>query len=121
MAIDTEENFRMLKKTWLNGFVALGLMAGSTAFAAEPLTGFYAGAGLGQSTLKLSGTSFDEHDTSFKIFGGYSINRNFAVEAAYFDGGNASVSDSFSKVTFKISGVDLSVVGSIPFAERFSV
>jgi len=80
-------NVTKLTKSSL-GLTTLLLLAPVTAFAGAD-SGFYLGAGLGDSTIKANG--FDESDTGYKIFGGYNIGFiplvDFAVEASYVDFG----------------------------------
>ena len=67
-------------------------------------SGGYLGGAFGQSTLNdgcndlssvfasLGGTSTscDDKDTGWKLFGGYRVNRNFAVEGSYINWGEIS-------------------------------
>lgn len=110
-------------------------------------TGWYAGAGFGRSTTKLDtsdlsdaqrefqGTGFatslsiDQTDTAKRVFGGYRVNENFAVEGEYADFGKSTLSFSAKKGTkyanasgdFKTKGLGVSVVGSMPIGNTFSV
>lgn len=90
---------------------ALSLGAMQTASA----EGFYAGAGLGQTTLKSDG--FKDDDIGFKVFGGYEFNENFAAELEYIDGGTAK-DDGVKAETTAFAA---SVLGSIPLGETFSL
>jgi OmpA-OmpF porin, OOP family len=78
-----------------------------------PDSGWYIGGNLGQSDVDELG----EKDTSFKILGGYQINRNFGVELGYTDFGKV---DS-GGVTFKGTAIELVGVGSLPINDKFSV
>jgi OOP family OmpA-OmpF porin len=85
--------------------------------ASAQVSGWYAGAGVGSSrtdidvggwnaSLAAAGftgvtTTADETDTGWKLFVGYQVNRNFAVEAGYVDLGRAGVS---STVTGPLAG-----------------
>lgn len=92
------------------------IIASSAAFAAQPNT-FYAGADIGRTRIDdMSG-----RDTSVGAFAGYNFHQNFAVE-----GGYRRLADK----DYRFSGVDtnvradqlaLSVVGSLPVAERLSI
>ncbi len=110
---------------------ALGFSAAAFALPAAAQTSmsnFYAGATLGQSTAKdacndLAGTgiSCDDSDTAFKIFGGYQINRNFAAELGYADLGKAKAEALGLTEEVKSTAWDLSLIGSYPINEQFSV
>jgi OmpA-OmpF porin, OOP family len=115
----------MYKRVALNGLVALGLLAGSVA-QADSQPGFYAGAGVGQVKIKADDEGFDADDTGFKVFGGYSFNEYFAVEAAYFDGGKPDDNVDFGigtpvNIEADASGFNLSAVGRLPLGEAFSL
>ncbi len=105
------------------------LAASSAAWSQEPR--FYLGGAVGQATMKdacqdlPSGFSCDDKDTAFKLFGGYQINRNFAVEAAYNDFGKAKANGTISGVsvdaTAEATAWELTAIGSWPIANRFAV
>ena len=96
-----------------------GLLAGSTAviapaaFAQPQMPGWYVGGSLGQSDFK----ELDDEDTAWKIFGGYEINRNFAVELGYTNLGEVSRPGASVEAT----AWELVGVGSFPVADRFSI
>lgn len=70
-------------------------------------------------------TSCDEKDSAWKLFGGYQFNRNFALEASYFDYGNASASFSVLGTPLGINGdasaFGIAAVGILPLANQFSL
>ena len=74
-----------------------------TAAVAGADSGFYIGAGAGDSRIENSDAGFDESDTAYKIFGGYNIGFiplvDFAVEASYVDFGKPTTSGSSIEVT----------------------
>jgi len=115
----------MYKRVALNGLAILGLLAGASAYA-EQASGFYAGAGIGQATVKDDESGFDDSDMAFKVFGGYSFTENWAAEVAYFDGGSPSENFDFGpglsgKLDAEVTGLNFSFVGSLPVSETFSV
>jgi len=68
----------------------------------------------------------NDRDYGWKLFGGYSFNRNFAIEAGYFNLGKFSYdATTLPAGTFsgssKFQGVNLDLVGTIPFGEHFAV
>jgi len=114
----------MHKRLGLSVFAALALTAAMAA-QADVQPGFYAGAGIGSTKIDDDGfddVDFDDSDTGFKIFGGYSWNQNFAAEVTYFDLGEASgsfgVGDNFD---VGVSGFGVSAVGTLPLGDMFSL
>lgn len=120
--------------------LALALLATPYALAAEP--GWYIGANVGQSqatidheriTSGLLGSGLtagwidqNDLDLGYKFFGGYQLNRHFAVEGGYFDLGRFGFATTTTPVgtlngDIKLKGVNLDLVGRLPFNERFSV
>jgi OOP family OmpA-OmpF porin len=98
---------------------ALSLAYAGTA-AAEVEPGFYAGVGVGQSTVEVDDIDFDEDDTGFKVFGGYQFNQYFAVELAYIDGGSPDA-NILPGLNFEaeVTQINASAVGTIPFNDYF--
>jgi OOP family OmpA-OmpF porin len=91
------------------------VIASSAAFAAQPNT-FYAGADVGRTKI-----DDVDHDTSVGAFVGYNFHQNFAVEAGF---------RRLADLDYRVAGVNanvradqyaLSVVGSLPVGESFSV
>jgi len=107
--------------------VAAVLFASQSAFA----TDVYVGAGVGQSRLysgdvdnlsRYPGVSIDKKDTAGKVFVGAQFNRNFGLEASYFDLGDFTASAGGHEVaSVGAKGVGLDLVGTLPLTERFSV
>ena len=68
----------------------------------------------------------DNSSTGYKLFGGYQLNRNFAVEGGYFDLGrfnytvNTTPLGSFSS-DMRVRGLNLDLVGILPLSDQFSV
>jgi OOP family OmpA-OmpF porin len=119
----------------------LGCAVINSPFAMADDSGWYVGANIGQSRAKiaddritaqlLSGglvttsISDDNRDLGFKIFGGYQINKNFAVEGGYFDLGEfgfkaLTLPTGTLSGNIKLKGLNLDLVGIIPFTEKFA-
>ncbi len=117
----------------------LGSLAAVPALAQEP--GFFYG-GVSAGTARASvdeaavasgllggaavtGITSDETDTGYKLFGGYQFNRNFGMEAGYFDLGKSTFSATAPGGAFnndtRMRGLNLDLVGTLPLSERFSV
>ncbi len=108
---------------------------------AQDMSGWYAGGNIGRtgasiddnrirSGLAAQGrtvTSIDERDEDrgYKVFGGYRINRNFAVEAGYFDLGSfgytaTTVPAGTLGGDIRVKGVNLDLVGILPITGKLS-
>jgi OmpA-OmpF porin, OOP family len=115
----------MYKRIGLSGLAVLSLMAGAAAQAADVQPGFYAGVGIGNGTIEVDEVDFDESDTAFKIFGGYSFNENFAVELTYLDGGAPEMTVSgiggTGSVEAEVTGLNVAALGRIPLASTFAI
>jgi OOP family OmpA-OmpF porin len=119
----------------------LGPVLAASAFAQEG-SYFYGGLSLGESRAKIdqeriaasllgaglttSSFSRDERGRSYKLFGGYQINRHFGVEAGYFDLGQfgfaaTTVPAGSLAGQIRLQGVNLDLVGTLPITERFSL
>jgi OOP family OmpA-OmpF porin len=109
-------------------------LSGFGALAQPAETGWYIGASFGQAKADVdcSGTiACDDKDSSWKIFGGYQINRNFAVELGYSDLGAVTASTpSFvlfplvvpaANLEIEATAWELVAVGSLPVTDGFSV
>lgn len=122
----------------------LGAALAPCAFAQDAAKGFYAGISLGQSKFKdacssdpeARVTSCRDHDTAWKIFGGYQFTPNLALEVGYNDFGKAKGSATFAFANIPFPGTtasgtadvaaeatawELTGIGSWPLANRFSV
>jgi OmpA-OmpF porin, OOP family len=93
-----------------------------------PDSGWYVGGGIGQSQIDVDltdtapGTTLDDKDTSFRLFGGYQINRHFGVELGYSELGEATGDEpGFGAFRFEGKAWDLVAVGALPLANNFSL
>lgn len=97
------------------------LIASSAAFAAQPNT-FYAGADVGKTRID----DFSKRDTSVGAFVGYHFHQNFAVEGGYrrladYDIGVLTGNSGIIDGSVKADQAHLSLIGSLPVGESFSV
>lgn len=72
----------------------------------------YIGGSIGQSDYE-----DEETDTGFKIYGGYKVNQNFAIEGGYTDLGK--ISDG--SASFSVDGLEIAAVGMLPVNPQFDV
>src|SRR5690606_18513049 len=87
---EQERSSRMRKTPLITASILALALAGlsSSALAAEP-TGFYAGAGVGQSFI--DEPIADDEDFGFQVFGGYQFTPYVGLEAAYTDFGEVDL------------------------------
>lgn len=120
--------------------LALAVLASPIAMA-DADDGWYLGANVGQSRANIDdekinsnllGGGFtsttiadDDRSTGYKVFGGYQINKNFAVEGGYFDLGDFGYKATTEPAgtlngEIEVQGLNLDVVGTLPVTEKFS-
>ncbi|MEO8118446.1 MAG: outer membrane beta-barrel protein [Rhodoferax sp.] len=130
---------KVMKTVGALGLVVCAAMA--SPFAVADDSGWYGGANIGQSRATiddariisgLQGGGYstssiidDDRDRGYKIFGGYQINKNFALEGGYFDLGKfgftaTTVPAGTLSGNIRIKGLNLDVVGTLPITEKFS-
>lgn len=108
----------MLKRVIVVSSITIAALLAGPANAQIRTTdrGFYGGLGLGRSDTDLAGAT-DKTDTVWKAFGGYQLNRYFAVEGGYVDLGKASTAGA----TFDSKAWQASAVGSLPLTQQFAL
>lgn len=110
--------------------------AQTSASRLAPDTGPYIGLGAGLTKFSLkkndftatgaTSRAFDEKDKGFKIFGGYRLLRNLAVEAQYARLGEAEVRYSGAgfapgREKYEVSGFSVAAVGLLPVSDEFTL
>lgn len=108
----------MNKRILIGLMGALGLAAGSV-HAAD--SGAYVGASVGKAATEYQVIGFDETDTAFKVFGGYSFNPYLGVELAYADAGAPKITEGNESLEIATSGLIGSVVVGIPLGDSFKL
>jgi len=90
----------------LAGLLAAGLVVGAMQAHADDKSGFYIGAGVGNTKVqdKIGAgeeghVNFDSDDTSFKVLAGYDFIEYLGLELAYIDFG--APADNFNSVNIK--------------------
>ena len=99
----------------LKPLVAVALAAGSLGAIAAPESGFYAGASIGapQYPDSVNGISGEGSAVSGKVFGGYQLTPNFALEAGIAALGDVSQMNGQSEF--------LDAVGILPLNDKWSL
>lgn len=100
----------------------LGLSAGPTEAKIDKEK---ISSGLTAGGLTMTGIQTQESSNGYKLFTGYKVNRNFAMEGAYFnlgDYGYTAATLPLGTVTgnLRLQGVSLDAVGILPFTPKFS-
>jgi OmpA-OmpF porin, OOP family len=122
----------MRKAICLLLFVVPGLLSAAGARAQQPKP--YIGAGGGSSSVSFNSSDFnlgvpqttDKGSTGFKVIGGVRINEYFALEAGYVDLGKFKTkynggAAGTAELDYKVSGIALSGIGSLPLTQDFSL
>lgn len=129
------------RKLSMMALAVLSAVSSASAFA-DNAPGWYIGGNVGRTRSdfdnnninnSLAGQGFrvnssteQKNDTGYKLFGGYQLNRNFAIEGGYFDLGKLNYNlttipaGSFSGEN-RVRGLNLDLVGIVPLGDRFSV
>lgn len=115
---------------------------GCTQALAQNAGHFYGGAGIGQAQSKIdddrinaaligagaSSTSIthDQHDASYKVFGGYQFNPYLGLEAGYFNLGEFGFKSTTTPTgtldgRIKLDGMNIDLVGTLPVNDQLSV
>lgn len=111
--------------------VALALAAGPALGQVDSndnREGFYLGVGLGDFSSSVDGfqniddLDLDSDDTPFKAFGGWRLNRFFAIQLDYIDFGESSTTANLLDIRSDTSGFAPNVIGTLPigFFELFA-
>lgn len=118
----------------------LALLSAGAALAEEGGY-YYGGLSLGESRSKIdqeritasllgaglstSGFQRDQRGVAYRVFGGYQMTRNFALEAGYFDLGKFGFTTSTTppgtlRGDIKLRGFNLDLVGTLPLTDHWS-
>jgi OOP family OmpA-OmpF porin len=142
-----EKNMTIIAKA-LGTLGLVGCAVIISPYAAADDADWYIGGNIGQSRAKIddaritsdllgggfttTSISDNNHDTGFKFFEGYKLNKNFALEGGYFNLGQFGFTSTASTTALpkspgtvngniKIVGLYLDAVGILPITEKFSV
>lgn len=114
------------KNTLIALIAAAGVAApGIAAAQMQPESGFYIGGSIGQMEADgdcPAGRTCDFKDSAWKVFGGYQLNRHFAVEATYGDWGEISQRTATVTATGEIWSAGVAALGILPLGgDRFAL
>lgn len=105
--MNTQHIARLIKTAAGGSLIALASFTSLSAHAADKEQGFYMGADIGRAKQNLSAGSqtSDRNTSSLNLYGGYQIDKTFAVELGYADLGKAKIGDASAKT--KVLNADL--------------
>jgi len=130
---------KFAKTTGTIGLAVLAAIASQYANADD--AGWYVGGNVGQSRAKIDDSRItntlvedgitttsitdNNRDTGFKLFGGYQINQNFALEGGYYDLGRFGFTANTNPPgalngNIRLRGANLDALGFLPFTEKLS-
>jgi OmpA-OmpF porin, OOP family len=135
-----EKDMPLLKSCVALGLAALAAIASPSANAQTP--GFYAGGNFGRSSATIDDSgirnglatagfattsiSDRDRDTAYKLFGGYQLNPNFAIEAGFFDLGKfgytaTTLPAGTLRGDIRLKGLNLDLVAILPVVGKLSL
>lgn len=97
--MNTKHIARLVKTAAGGSLIALASFTSLSAHAADKEQGFYMGADIGRAkqNLNAGSQSSDRNSNSLNLYGGYQIDKHFAVELGYADLGKAKIGDASAK------------------------
>lgn len=126
-------------KLGTQGLIALAVISSSQVMAGDE--GWYMGFNIGKSRVDIDNQRIsssllsqgfvttditnDDKDNGWKVFGGYQLNKYFALEGGYFDLGEYSFQANTLPVgtysgNIRIKGINLDAVGILPITQKIS-
>jgi OOP family OmpA-OmpF porin len=130
---------KLAKASGMLGLAALAVIASPFAVADDAF--WYGGLSIGQSSAKIddakitsnllgggfatSSITDNNRDTGYKLFAGYKVNKNFALEGGYFDLGKfgfttTTVPAGTLNGNIQLRGLNFDAVGILPINEKLS-
>lgn len=88
-------------------FVAAALLVAAGACSAQGYVGALAGLTKVSSNCRLPGVTCDDSDKGYKVYGGYSVNPNVAIELGYTSFGKLKMSGPGGRADIKGTAVSL--------------
>lgn len=105
-----------MKQTIL--FTLLAALAGTAAAQTT-----YVGGNIGRAEQKitLDGFSEKDHDTGYKVYGGYNFNKNVGLEAGFVDLRKMKLADGSDRLDVHSTALYFAVTGTLPLNDQFSL
>jgi opacity protein-like surface antigen len=103
---------------------ALGSIAAlclsSAAYALDGDPGAYVGASYGQAQTAVDKLNFDESDSGYKVFFGYTFNQYSAIELGYVNGGKPKLQRGTTTIEVTPTAVMPYAIGRYPIGKSFA-
>jgi OOP family OmpA-OmpF porin len=101
-------------------FGCIAALSPYSAAIANSEPGAYVGASYGQAQTAVDKSNFDESDTGYKVFFGYTFNQYAAIEMAYVNGGKPTLQVGKTIIEVAPTAVMPAAVGRYPFSKSFA-
>lgn len=103
--------------------VLFALIAALAAPLAAHAEGAYVGGNVGRAEQKLDldGFSLKDHETAYKVYGGYNFTQNFGIEGGVADLREAEKSGNGARVSSKARSLYVAATGTLPLNEQFAL
>lgn len=108
--------------------IALILFTLSSPLLADNMQSFYAGASIGKSKTdaidgfkKLPQSVVNDRDSSYKVFAGYHVNENLALEAHYADFGRFTADSQWANGVVSANSIGISGVAKLPVSQNLTL
>lgn len=103
--------------------VLFALIAALAAPLAAHAEGAYIGGNVGRAEQKveIDGFSAKDHDTAYKVYGGYNYTKNFGVEVGAADLREAEKSASGARIASKARSLYVAATGTLPLNDQFAL
>ncbi|WP_432379702.1 outer membrane beta-barrel protein [Duganella sp. P38] len=103
--------------------VLFALIAALAAPLAAHAEGAYIGGNVGRAEQKadFDGFSLKDHNTAYKVYGGYNFTQNFGIEGGVADLREAEKSESGLRVASKARTAYVAATGTLPLNEQFAL
>ena len=103
--------------------IFFAMIAALAAPIAAQAQNAYVGGNVGRAEQKVevSGLSFKENDTGFKLYGGYNFTKNVGIEGGFVDMGDAKRSGNGASISSKAQSIYVAATGTLPLNEQFAL
>lgn len=103
--------------------VLFALIAALAAPLAAHAEGAYVGGNVGRAEQKveLGGYSLKDHETAYKVYGGYNFTQNFGIEGGVADLREAEKTGGSARISSKARSLYVAATGTLPLNDQFAL